>query len=87
VLDQVQLMFSGRIFVTPDLGDWALDGGAQASLARWRDLRVALALGPVLRKSADEAFSSWGIGAAATLLARYEGPRRSTGPSARRTPS
>lgn len=66
----------GRVtlpFVMPDLGDWGVDGGAQATLVRWRDLRVALALGPTLRKSDNEAFSSWGIGLGATLLAGYEG--------------
>jgi len=61
--------------VAPDLGDWALDGGVQASVLRWHDLRLALLAGPVLRKTDNRLFAALGVGINATLLVGYEGPR------------
>lgn len=61
--------------VAPDFGDWGIDGGVQASVARWNDFRVALQLGPVLRRTDNRLFSAFGIGVGATLLIGYEGPR------------
>ncbi len=61
--------------VTPDLGDWSLDGGARATLVRWRDLRVAASIGPCLRNTTNDLYSATGIGAGATILAGYESDR------------
>lgn len=62
-------------FVTPDLSDWAIDGGLRATIVEWRDLRVALLAGPVLKSTSNEMFSAVGVGAGATMLIGYEGPR------------
>lgn len=61
-------------FVTPDLGDWAVDGGLRVTPLSWRDLRPTLLAGPVLRRSQNELFSGTGMGLSATILAGYESP-------------
>ena len=61
--------------VAPDLGDWAIDGGAQATLLRRHDLRVAVLGGPVMRKTDNQLFSALALGVWAGVLAGYEGPR------------
>jgi hypothetical protein len=61
--------------VAPDFGDWAVDGGAQITPLRWRDLRVAVLAGPVMRKTDNRLFSALALGVSATLLIGYEGPR------------
>lgn len=61
--------------VGPDLGDWAVESGAQITPLRWHDLRVALLGGPVMRKADNRLFSALAVGVSATLLAGYEGRR------------
>jgi hypothetical protein len=61
--------------VAPDFGDWGIEGGAQITPVRWRDLRVAVLGGPVMRKTDNRLFSAVAFGISATLLAGYEGPR------------
>jgi hypothetical protein len=58
-----------------DPGQWAVDGGVQATPLAWGDLRLALLFGPVVRNSVNELFSSTALGADATILFGYEGPR------------
>lgn len=58
--------------VMPDFGDWALDVGARATVARYRDLRLAFALGPVFRMNDNELFTAFAIGLQATMLAGFE---------------
>jgi hypothetical protein len=69
----------GRIFgrftlpvVMPDLGDFGVDGGVRASPFAWRDFRVSLIAGPVLRHATNELFTATGIGAEATVLIGIE---------------
>jgi hypothetical protein len=62
-------------FVTPDLGDWAVDGGLRATPIAWGDLRLALMVGPVLRNTATATFSATALGAGATALFGYESAR------------
>jgi len=61
--------------VAPDLGDWAVEGGAQITPLRWHDLRVAVLGGPVMRKTDNRLFSAVAFGFSATLLAGFEGSR------------
>lgn len=61
--------------VLPDLGDWAVEGGLQASALRWRDLRLALSVGPILKLDTNRLFTAFAAGLGATMLAGYEGPR------------
>ncbi len=70
----------GRIFgrftlpvVTPDLGDFGVDGGMRGTPLSWRDFRLSLSVGPVLRHASNEVFTATGIGAGATMLLGYEG--------------
>lgn len=75
-LRDVRLYARGTLpFVTPDLGDWALDGGMRATVASWHDLRLAFLYGPVVKSTANRLFSAVGLGLGATMLAGYEGPR------------
>jgi hypothetical protein len=62
-------------FVTPDLGDWAIDGGLRATPIAWGDLRLALLAGPVLRNTVNNSFSSTSLGVGTTALFGYEGAR------------
>lgn len=62
-------------FVTPDLGDWSIDGGLRTTPLAWGDLRLALLAGPVLRNSVNDMFSATATGIAVTVLFGYEGPR------------
>jgi hypothetical protein len=62
-------------FVTPDLGDWAIDGGVRVTPLEWGDLRLSLLGGPVMRRAHNDAFSSTALGFQTTLLAGYEGQR------------
>jgi hypothetical protein len=62
-------------FLALDPGQWALDGGLQATPLAWGDLRLALLVGPVVRNSVNALFSSTALGADATILFGYEGPR------------
>lgn len=62
-------------FVKPDLIDWALEAGMQATPLAWRDLRLALQLGPVVRNTKNELFDATAFGVGLGLLAGYEGPR------------
>lgn len=59
----------------PDLADWALDGGMQATPLAAGDFRLALRLGPAIRNTSNELFSATAIGLGATALVGYEGPR------------
>jgi hypothetical protein len=61
--------------VTPDLGDWAIDGGIQATAIAWGDLRLAVAVGPVVRNSVNEVFSATATGVSGTILFGYQGAR------------
>lgn len=61
--------------VNPDLGDWSLDGGVRATPVALGDFRLALLLGPVIRNSVNDVFTSTAVGMSATVLAGYEGPR------------
>jgi hypothetical protein len=62
-------------FLALDPGEWAVDGGLQATPLAWGDLRLAVLIGPVVRNSVNDLFSSTAIGADATILFGYEGPR------------
>ena len=61
--------------VTPDLGDWGIDAGVQASVLKWRDFRLALLIGPLVRNTVNEVFTATATGVSATMLVGYEGPR------------
>ncbi len=60
--------------VTPDFGDWGLDLGLKASVARWRALRLAFQVGPLLRMNDNSLFTTVGMGLSATMLAGFETP-------------
>jgi hypothetical protein len=62
-------------FLALDPGQWAVESGLQATPVAWGDLRLALLAGPVVRNSTNDLFSSTAIGANATILFGYEGPR------------
>lgn len=69
----------GRIFgrftlpvVAPDLGDFGVDGGLRASPLAWRDFRLSLFAGPVLRHATNEVFTATGIGVSVTVLIGIE---------------
>jgi hypothetical protein len=55
-------------------GQWAVGGGLQATPVAWGDLRLALLVGPVVRNSANDLFSSTAMGVDASILFGYEGP-------------
>jgi hypothetical protein len=59
--------------VTPDLGDFGIDGGLRAAPLAWRDFRLSLIVGPVVRHASNEVFTATGIGVGATVLLGYEG--------------
>lgn len=58
--------------VLPDLGDWGLDLGLRASVARWRSLRLAFQVGPTFRMNDNELFTAFAAGVSATMLAGFE---------------
>jgi len=60
--------------VAPDLGDFGIDGGMRATPLAWRDFRLALLVGPIVRHASNELFTATGIGVGATVLLGYEGP-------------
>ena len=62
-------------FVTPDLGDWAVDAGLRITPLEWRDFRLTVLGGPLLRRSSNQSFSGLGLGVGATMLAGYESHR------------
>ncbi len=71
-----------RVFVgftlpvlTPDLSDWAVNGGFQATPWASSKMRLALAAGPVVRNTANNLFSATGIGISGAVLFGYEGSR------------
>jgi hypothetical protein len=61
--------------VRPDLGDWGVDGGAGTTPLAWRDFRLALLVGPLVRRATNELFSAAAIGVGVTILIGYEGQR------------
>lgn len=62
-------------FASPDLGDWSVDGGLRITPLEWRDLRLSVLGGPMLRRTTNDAFSATGFGVGATVLAGYESAR------------
>lgn len=60
---------------TPDLEDWSLDGGMQATLFALGDFRLALRLGPILKNTSNDLFAATAVGVGTTALLGYEGPR------------
>lgn len=60
-------------FAAPDLGDFGADAGLDTRLFGWRDWRVALQLGPLLRRTENDLFSATALGLGATMLLGYEG--------------
>lgn len=61
-------------FVTPDLGDWGIDGGLRANVLAWRDVRLAVLAGPLMKRNTNDLFTAYAFGLGATMLAGYEGP-------------
>lgn len=62
-------------FVGPDLGDWAVDAALRITPLEWKDLRLSVLGGPVLRKTSTDTFSATGFGLGGTVLAGYESAR------------
>jgi hypothetical protein len=62
-------------FITPDVGEWSIEAGIRATPVSWRDLRLAILLGPVVRNSDNDLYTATGIGVGATALFGYEGTR------------
>ena len=58
--------------VAPELGEWGIDVGARATVARHRDLRLAFIAGPVFRMNDNELFTAFAMGLGATMLAGFE---------------
>jgi hypothetical protein len=61
--------------VTPDLSDWSLDAGLQATALSVGDIRLAFLAGPVVRNTENDLFSATALGIGATALFGYEGAR------------
>lgn len=61
--------------VTPDFGDWAIDLGLRATVARYHDLRLAFAVGPVFRMNDNDLFTAFAMGVSTTMLAGFESER------------
>lgn len=62
-------------FVMPDLGDFGVDGGMRVTPIAWRDLRLSLLAGPLLRNASNRMFSATALGVEVTMLLGYEGLR------------
>jgi hypothetical protein len=62
-------------FVGPDLGDWAIDGGARLTAIERGAFRLSMLGGPVVRSASNGLFSATAIGVGATLLVGFEAPR------------
>lgn len=61
--------------IAPDLSDWAINGGFQATPWAYGNMRLALAGGPVVRNTANSLFSATAVGISAAALFGYESPR------------
>lgn len=61
--------------LSPDLGDWAIDGGLQATALSSGDFRLAILVGPAVRNTSNDLYSATAMGVGATALLGYEGAR------------
>ncbi len=70
--------FVGRLtlpFVAPDLSDWAIDLGAQATVVSAGNLRLAILAGPLVKNTSNHLYDATAFGIGATALFGYEGTR------------